>query len=65
MQQDILPTTKKVVENAKSVSINKNTIEKFCDSFSLDNVATAELGNAAKFDISQQIGFYLSPYQLN
>ena len=56
MQQNILPTTKKVVENAKSVLINKNAIEKFCGSFSLDNLATTELGNVAKFDISQQIG---------
>ena len=56
MQQDILATTKKVVENAKSVSINKRAIEEFCNSFSLDNVATAELGNADKLDISQQIG---------
>ena len=56
MQQDILPTTKKVAENAKSVSINKNGVERFCDSFSLDNVTTAELGNAAGLNITQQIG---------
>jgi hypothetical protein len=56
MQQDILVTTKKLVENAKSVSINKRAIEEYCNSFSLDNVATAELGNANKLDISQQIG---------
>jgi len=55
MQQDILPTTKKVVENAKFVSINKKAVEKFSDSFSLDNVATAELGNADQLNISQQI----------
>src|SRR3989339_288438 len=56
MQQDILATTKKVVENAKSVSINKKAVEKFCDSFSLDNLATAELGNVAELNVSQQIG---------
>ncbi len=56
MQQDILITTKKVVENAKSVSINKRAVKEFCNSFSLNNVATAELGNADKLDISQQIG---------
>lgn len=55
MQQNILPTTTKVVENAKFVSINKMAIEKFCTSFSLDNVATAELGNAAELDISESI----------
>lgn len=55
MQQDILQTTKGVVENAKSVLINKKAVEKFCDSFSLNDVVTAELGNTAKFDISQQI----------
>lgn len=56
MQQDILLTTKKVVENAKFISINKNTVEKFCTSFSLDNVATAELGNVAELDTSESIG---------
>src|SRR3989338_4406600 len=56
MQRNILPTTKKIIENAKSVSINKNAIKKFCDSFSLDNLATADLGNISKFYISQQIG---------
>lgn len=56
MQQDILPTTKKVVENAKSVSINKNAVEKFCVSLSPENMATAELGNVVELDISQSIG---------
>lgn len=56
MQQDILPTTKKIVENAKFVSINKNAVEKFCTSFSLDRVTTAELGNVAELDISESIG---------
>lgn len=56
MQQDILSTTKKIVENAKFISINKTAIEKFCASFSLDNVATAELGNATELDISESIG---------
>src|SRR3989344_4466368 len=56
MQQYILATTKKVVESAKYVSINKKAVKKFCDSFSLDNLATAELGDVAKLDISQQIG---------
>lgn len=56
MQQNILPTTKNVVENAKFVSINKNAIEKFYASFSLDNVATAELGNVAELDISESVG---------
>lgn len=56
MQQDILPTTKKAVENAKFVSINKNAVEKFCASFSLDNMATAELGHVAELDISESIG---------
>lgn len=56
MQQDILSTIKKVVENAKSVSINKNAVEKFCASFSLDNVATAELGNVAELDSTESIG---------
>lgn len=56
MQQDILPTTKGVVENAEFVSINKNAVDKFCDLFSPDNVATSELGNVAKLDISQSIG---------
>ncbi len=56
MQQDILATTKKVVENARVASINKKAVEKFCGSFSLDNVATAELGNAGQLNISQQIG---------
>src|SRR3990167_6434120 len=55
MQQDILQTTKRVVENVKSVLINKKAVEKFCDSFSLNDVVTVELGNTAKFDISQQI----------
>jgi hypothetical protein len=55
MQQDILPTTKKVAENAKFVSINKDAVEKFCNSFSLDNAAMVELGNAHQFDISEQI----------
>ena len=44
------------VENAKSVSINKKAVEEFCSSFSLDNIATAELGNNDKLDKSQQIG---------
>jgi len=56
MQQDILVTTRKVVENAKSVSVNKKAVQKFCDSFSLDTLATAELGNVAELDVSQQIG---------
>lgn len=56
MQQDILSTTKKVVENAKVVSINEKAIEKFCELFSLDNLVTAELGNAAELDISESIG---------
>ena len=56
MQQYILATTKKVVENVKYVLINKKAVKKFCDSFSLDNLATAELGDVAKLDISQQIG---------
>ncbi len=56
MQQDILVTTKKVIENSKFVSINKEAIEKFCDSFSLDNVATTGLGNVDQLNIQQQIG---------
>lgn len=56
MQQDVLPTTKRVVENAKFVSVNKSAIEKFCVSFSLDNIATAELGNATQLDIPRSIG---------
>ena len=56
MQQDILSTTKKVAENAKVVSINEKAIGRFCKLFSLDNLVTAELGDATKLDISQHIG---------
>jgi len=56
MQQDILTTTKKVVENSKSVSIRKEGVQKFCNSFSSNDSATTELGDTAQFDISQRIG---------
>src|SRR3989344_8140060 len=55
MQQDILPTTKRVAENAQFVSINKNAVEKFCTSFSLDNVVEVQLDSVAQMDLSQSI----------
>jgi hypothetical protein len=56
MQQDILSSTKKVIETAKSVSINKNAIQKFCNSFSQDNITTFKLGNVGELNAAQTIG---------
>src|SRR3989344_1598426 len=56
MQQDILPSIKKVIKTAQHVSVKKDAIERFCDSFSPTHIITAELGNSDVLDISRSIG---------
>ncbi|QQS15751.1 MAG: queuosine salvage family protein [Candidatus Moraniibacteriota bacterium] len=56
MQQDILPTTKRIAESAKFVSIDRGALEEFCSSFSLDGMGVAEFGDVAELDIPESIG---------
>ena len=45
MQQDILPTTKRVLEKAQHVFIHRPNLEKFCAAFSVRNLEGAGLGH--------------------
>jgi hypothetical protein len=44
MQQDILTSTKKIINNAQYIAIPKDSIESFCTTFSLRDLDTKALG---------------------
>jgi len=57
MLQDVLPSTRRVVESAKYVSINRTALGEFCGSFSPGDVEIIELGRRLQtWDVRQAIG---------
>ena len=55
MQQDILPTTKKIAENAECISINTPAIQRFCTSFPVNGTTATELESTSEMNLTQQI----------
>lgn len=56
MQQDILPSTKRIRESARSVSISQEAIGRFCDGFSPEKLSSDGLGEyLGKWDLEKTL----------